>query len=473
LLLGPVSAALRWGARATLVVSGLIGAAILGQAIVVGHPTSLSLRLLEGDFAATTAASRELYVIAAGIFLAVLAEADRKRRDDAATVASIVRRAGTAAGLEGAVESTLGVMLRTFGARRALVAMRHAPTDRVFLWDAVCSAGTGLPVFASSELTGAERDVYFFDAPGSSWHASRFRSSNWFDLLAFDADGNRLPTRAFTLPSPFLAAHRCDTALGTSIAFGQEWIGRLLLIDLDVGPDRHAALTRARRFTAEIGAAAHQEYVLGLLRARAAGTERGRLARELHDGVVQTLIVVQMELEVARCQSAKQAPRFADGLARLQTIVRDEVVNLRQMTQRLKAADTTARPLAGLVDVVSRFERETGIAARFYGDGGVWVSPRSGEQVTRILQEGLTNVRKHSGARHVLVRAAARDGRLTLSIEDDGRGFPFTGRYSQSELAASHRGPVVMMERVRELGGEVTVESKIGRGARVEVAVPL
>ena len=77
--------------------------------------------------------------------------------------------------------------------------------------------------------------------------------------------------------------------------------------------------------------------------------------------------------------------------------------------------------------------------------------------MVRILQEGLANVRKHSGARHVMVRAGARDGRFRLSIEDDGCGFPFTGRLSHVELAAGHGGPVVMMERVRELGGEPEV----------------
>jgi signal transduction histidine kinase len=89
------------------------------------------------------------------------------------------------------------------------------------------------------------------------------------------------------------------------------------------------------------------------------------------------------------------------------------------------------------------------------------------------VQEGLANVRKHSGARHVLVRAAAADGRLKLSIEDDGRGFPFSGRLSQPELTAVRQGPVVIMERVRELGGEISVESRPGHGARVDVAVPL
>jgi signal transduction histidine kinase len=473
LLFGPLSAACRWGALGTLAASGVAAAAVLAETVAVGDRTPLSLGLLYGDFDVAAAMTRGAYIVAAGAFLAVIAEAEKARRQDAAAIASIVNRAGSPAGLEGAVESTLGVMLGAFGARRAVLAMKHVTADRVFLWDAVLANDSGSPIVSSSELVGSERDSYFFDAPGTSWHASRFRSSDWFDLLAFDADGNRLPTRAFTLPSSLLAIYRCETAMGTSIAFGHEWVGRLLLIDPETGMDRQTALTRARRFAAEIGAAANQEYLLGLLGTRAANIERARLARELHDGVVQTLIVVQMELEVARCRSIKEAPQFADGLSRLQTIVRDETVNLRQLTHRLKNPDASARPLAGLVDLVSRFERETGIAARFYADSGLSVSPRSSDQVTRILQEGLTNVRKHSGARHVLVRAGARDGRLTLSIEDDGRGFGFTGRLSQSEMAASQCGPAVIIERVRELGGEITVESRVGRGARVEVAVPL
>ena len=93
--------------------------------------------------------------------------------------------------------------------------------------------------------------------------------------------------------------------------------------------------------------------------------------------------------------------------------------------------------------------------------------------MSHILQEGLVNVRKHSGARHVLVRAGASNGRVRLSIEDDGCGFPFSGRLSHAELAARHQGPAVIMERVHALGGEITVESRPGHGARVDVAVPL
>jgi len=472
-LLAPLSAACRWGGRETILTSGIVAAALSLEALAVGKSTPFSLGLVAGDFDPTAAITHAVYIVVAAVFLAVLAAREKHRRSEAAIIASVVDRAGTAAGLEGAVESTLGVVLRTFSADRALLAMRHAPTDRVFLWDAAHAAGGGEPVVVASELTSEQREWYLFDVPGASWHASRYRFSDWFDLLAFDVDGNRLSTGAFTLPASLLAGYRCQGALGISIAFGREWAGRLLLIDPHVGSNREAAVRRAQRMGREIGPAANQEYLLALLRARAVGEERARLARELHDTVVQTLIAAQMDLEVIGRRSMNEAPQFAGAVARLKDMLTAETVNLRELTHRLKSVDTTPRALAGLTEVVARFERDTGIATRFCSDGGLSPSPRSSNEVVHILQEGLANVYKHSGARHVLVRAGAHDGRFRLSIEDDGRGFPFSGRLSHAELAAAREGPAVMMERVRALGGEITVESKAGQGARVEVAVPL
>jgi two-component system nitrate/nitrite sensor histidine kinase NarX len=93
-------------------------------------------------------------------------------------------------------------------------------------------------------------------------------------------------------------------------------------------------------------------------------------------------------------------------------------------------------------------------------------------ELTRIVQEGLVNVRKHSHAHSALVRLSARNGNWTLLIEDDGRGFPFTGRLSQAELDAMGKGPVVIKERVRVIAGELTIESNPGQGSRLEISVP-
>ena len=93
-------------------------------------------------------------------------------------------------------------------------------------------------------------------------------------------------------------------------------------------------------------------------------------------------------------------------------------------------------------------------------------------ELARIVQEGLVNVRKHSRAHQALVRLGVRDGMWTVVIEDDGSGFPFTGRHSQAELDAMGKGPVVIKERVRLIEGDLTVESNPGRGSRLEISVP-
>jgi two-component system, NarL family, sensor histidine kinase UhpB len=84
----------------------------------------------------------------------------------------------------------------------------------------------------------------------------------------------------------------------------------------------------------------------------------------------------------------------------------------------------------------------------------------------------LVNVRKHSGAHHVLVRLAQRNGNLQLTVEDDGKGFSFSGRRSDAELATGGIGPAVIRERVHLLAGELAIESTPGHGARLEVRIP-
>ncbi len=72
----------------------------------------------------------------------------------------------------------------------------------------------------------------------------------------------------------------------------------------------------------------------------------------------------------------------------------------------------------------------------------------------------------------MLVRLAQRAGNLQLTVEDDGKGFAFSGRLSDAELEAPGKGPAVIRERVRLVAGELTIESTPGHGARLEVRIP-
>jgi signal transduction histidine kinase len=89
-----------------------------------------------------------------------------------------------------------------------------------------------------------------------------------------------------------------------------------------------------------------------------------------------------------------------------------------------------------------------------------------------VVDEALINVRKHSGAQNVAVTLGTTDDGLTLSVEDDGRGFEFAGRMTQAEMDAFGVGPLVIKERVQALGGRLAIDSRPGCGARLEVMVP-
>jgi signal transduction histidine kinase len=144
------------------------------------------------------------------------------------------------------------------------------------------------------------------------------------------------------------------------------------------------------------------------------------------------------------------------------------------LMQQMKAIAVDSRKFMSIVtDAVERFERETGISARFVSDIEKLDMPdKVCRELLRIVQEGLVNVRKHSRARHALVRLGSSASQWNLTLEDDGKGFPFTGRVTQDELDQMGKGPMIIKERVRLIAGTLTVESSPGTGTRLEIKVP-
>ena len=207
---------------------------------------------------------------------------------------------------------------------------------------------------------------------------------------------------------------------------------------------------------------------------QAKAMDRALVARELHDGAIQSLIGMEVQVDVLRRQAAERAEPMAQELERIRDLLRGEVLNLRELMQQMKPLDLSPQQLLDfLAESVDRFWRETGITASFVSElRQVNLPPRVCQELARIAQEALVNVRKHSGARNVVVRFGAPNGSWKLVIDDDGHGFDFAGRYSQAELDAARKGPVIIKERVRSVGGELTIESATGRGARLEITLP-
>lgn len=205
-------------------------------------------------------------------------------------------------------------------------------------------------------------------------------------------------------------------------------------------------------------------------RALAALRERDLLARELHDGIGQVLGFVKLQATAARVRLAAGQVEEADRcLQHLQAAAKDAHGDVRDFI--LASAGTEPAFLESLNGYVRRFGDQSGIAVTLdvapgFENGAL--QPTVAAQLLRIIQESLTNVRKHAGARNVRVSLRMENGEAEAVIRDDGLGFD--GSVAGSE--ARSFGLRFMQERAREVGGSVTVRSESGRGTNIFVKVP-
>jgi signal transduction histidine kinase len=325
-------------------------------------------------------------------------------------------------------------------------------------------------IASDKELQPADELTYLFPSPAEAWYATARggAATGLFDVHCLDRDTGRVRKRAVNLPASFLAAHSFRSLLVLTAGGDGKWVNRLLLFDARVGPRELRILDTIAR---QVGPALYSLERLSQLRSRVGAAERARVARDLHDGVIQALIGLEMRVDVWRREARDADLPSVSQLEHIQNALRAEVLDLRDLMQRMKTVSVDPKfVLDHLASLASEFQRDTGIVAHFISEvAELDLSPPVCDEIVRIVQEALVNVRKHSGARNVIVRVGMHGGFWKFDIDDDGRGFEFTGRRSQAELDTDRKGPVIIKERVRSIGGELTVESNPGRGARLEV----
>jgi signal transduction histidine kinase len=414
---------------------------------------------------------RSIYLLVMGILLGYLAEQQKQLRAEKAVIARVLAGVRLEAGLTGTLQEILSDLLTIYGASAAWVASEEANSQHVFVGE--ISAVNGTPtVLHWRESAGNDRDAVLYESSVDTCYVKRNPAG--FDSIGLDHEGNDVPDFTPNFVDALVKQRPFDSLTTVSFLMGKEWSGRIFLFDPALTADIEEELRFLQEFVRQVGPAVYNVYLLRRLRLRAGAVERARFARELHDGAVQSLIAVEMQVDVLRRQAPERPDIVADELARIQSLLREEVLKLRELMQEMKSLDLDSRKLLGfLSDTVERFQRETGIAARFVTDlEDVEMPQQMCRELARIVQEGLVNVRKHSKAQHALVRLGAYDGKWQVVIEDDGKGFSFEGRLSQSELEEQRKAPVIIQERVRLLAGKLTIESNPGRGSRLEIDVP-
>ena len=481
------AAAYRWGMFET-VATAACGVALLwadSLAVGLGWLNNLDsflrqhhLPLLHADavdFEPRRLFMRSIYLLVMGFLLGYLADQQKQLRAEKAVIARVQGRASVEAGLTGTLQGIMSDVLDMYGARRALIASQEAGSHHVFTGD-VKLRDDGSSSFDWLEVASTDRATYLFECPAEVCYLRRTGEdgAKKISILGVDHDGERITDLTGEAALKFAAKYPFRRAIVVSFSFGKEWWGRFFVLDPSSIGDPEEELRFLQELVKQVGPAVYNVYLLRRLRLRAGAAERARFARELHDGAVQSLIAVEMQVDVLRRQSQSRPEVVTGELGRIQDLLREEVLKLRELMLQMKSMDLDSKRLLGfLADSVERFQRETGISARFLPEIQTVEMPQPVcREIGRIVQEALVNVRKHSRATHVLVRLGARKGAWQVVIEDDGCGFPFEGYFSQTELDALGKGPAVIKERVRLMSGELAIESNPGHGARLEITVP-
>jgi len=436
-------------------------------AFAIGWAIAIALVARGGAFAF---AGLFVVMVLSGVRIGTLIEEHRHLRAEAVAVAGIMEGIGTAGTVREAVQTSFSDLLELFDARAILVVAHDRSAGRIHSWHVQRSA---MRVAKYAELTSSDEATYLFPTEAESWFAiARGNpSADRLQIRGVRRNETRARHAAITVPETLLTAHPFQSMLVVSTTFGGQWNDRLFVFDAKAGAQ---PLRLLRAIAARIGPTIHTIDLLGQLGSRVGAAARARVARELHDGVIQSLIGLEMQVEVWRRTAAESDPAVGDRLAHIQQVLRHEILDLRDLMQQLKppSIDST-HILEYLADLVGRFQQQSGITAHFVSEiDELTLSPHVCGEIARIVQEALVNVRKHSGARTVLVRVSAPEGYWKFEIDDDGRGFGFAGRHSQADLEIGRKGPVVIRERVRSIGGTLAVESAPGQGARVEVWIP-
>ncbi len=250
-------------------------------------------------------------------------------------------------------------------------------------------------------------------------------------------------------------------------AVGQLWIGRRSGAPYS---DRDRGFLSTLSDLASIAAASAK--MREAERQGAILAERERIARELHDSLAQVLGVTHLRLRALSSSEDVQVAEAVEAeLAQLADICEEGYRDARGAILDLHESSQTDRDLLeGLRAYLDKYSQQCGVATSLETslDHELDLPPRSEIQIIRVIQEALTNVRKHSGAASASVRVQQENGTVTFVVEDNGCGFDSVETLLDRDGFGLHS----MRERMELIGGTLLTDSASGRGTRVVAKVP-
>jgi len=376
-------------------------------------------------------------------------------------------------GLTESIRQALGEIALAFGCDQACLAFRDDELERLFVW----KVSPAQPEPRGPETLPLSRaETFLFESleVSMAWeYRTRNGSAEGFGWDRRSGERLRVSAPSESTREEFKA----QALLVVTIESGGRPAGRVLVAS-SAGSRRRFSegdLRWLEQIIRHIGPPLENIFLLRSLRARAIEAERSRISRDLHDGILQTLLSLKIQLDVLRHKLPQKPEQACADLASLQRTVQQESEELRRMVTDLRPVRVDSADMRELMmGFAERFRREHDLAVDlFIKDRDLRVPDRICRELFQIYRESLHNIKKHADASHVVVKLEQDETKVSLVVDDNGRGFSFSGRYASDELDRLRLGPISIKERARGVGGTLTVESNPGHGARLTVEIPL
>jgi signal transduction histidine kinase len=263
-----------------------------------------------------------------------------------------------------------------------------------------------------------------------------------------------------------------------AVSFRGDFVrGRVLF--LDVHRTMHQDLTMGVIIADTIGSRLDHYHTVQQLKKGAVAEERVRVARDLHDSILQSLTGAALQLQTIPRIMVRDPAEATERLTEIQQVISTDQRELRWMIDTLHAAgapgsvgvpyDIETR----LRSLQQRFRHHWNMDVEISVEPTLRLAPSAVHlEVYSIVSEAVANAAKHASAGKVTVEVRYQGSAVDIMVADDGKGFPFQGHFTLTQLLAAARGPVTLKERVASLHGEMSIDST-PTGSRIEIRVPV
>ncbi len=360
------------------------------------------------------------------------------------------------------LEQLMSEAAAIFGAQRVLLAYQHVSERVAWLY----TEGD------APELQSQETANLLLEHDSGTYF-----SSASYPAVRVDDDESLVrkqkPRSERKLPSEIVKRYNVDAVITTAIK-GDFIRGTMLL--LDGRPPLLEEINLARIAASVVAGRLDHFHAAQQLQRGAVAEERVRVARDLHDSVLQSLTGVALQLRTLPRLMLRDPDEAQKRVGEVEQVIGSAQKELRWFIDELRPARNHRED-----DILG--ERLTSLAQRFREQWGLDVENEVAPlvhllpigtryEIYAIVNEAVANAAKHAAAKRVEVNVDVDDSTVMIDVADDGKGFPFHGRYDLRALMASNIGPVTLKERVSSLGGTMLIDSS-ERGARLEIRMPL